>query len=109
MCIRCHPSREQRVLQMLQKVRDAPEFANWNMTSFHHMLLMIKGHNGEEVHHRAVHVAKQFCTWFVTQTHPRFGFPEHAVLQREIDEAIAFFEAHRCLCTEEHREISVTE
>jgi len=66
MCGQCHEGlSDKTVIQQLKDTLENPQFEKWNLTSFNHILITIRGANGGEGHKLGVELGEKFYKWFV--------------------------------------------
>lgn len=109
MCLQCHTTfkDDNGVVTDLQELIKNPQFEEWNTTSLHHVLLMIKGVNGKVAHELAIELAEMFYSWFMGKTRgiwqlfseyePPCGvepFPHSTDIRIMIDDSIQFYRSH---------------
>ena len=105
MCGQCHQAlSDETVIQQWKEALENPRFERWNTTSFSHLLITIRGANGEEAHKLGVELGEKFYKWFVGPSeglweyfvsyHPQFGlepFPSIQEVRKELDDAFTFY------------------
>lgn len=105
MCGQCHQAlSDETVIQQWKEALENPRFERWNTTSFSHLLITIRGANGEEAHKLGVELGEKFYKWFVGPSeglweyfgpyHPQFGlepFPSIQEVRKKLDDAFSFY------------------
>lgn len=115
MCIHCHQRQDPNIIiQQLKAGILNPQFEKWNTTSLSHVLLSIRGLDGDEGHATGLILADMFCKWyggwsnglweyFMTYS-PPYGieaFPKYSEIKKMIDNAKIYYENNKHLKREE--------
>lgn len=102
MCGQCHQAlSDETVIQQWKEALENPEFEKWNLTSFNHVLITIRGANGEEGHKLGVQLGEKFYNWFVGYwgLWEYFGayqsFPSIQQVREQLDTACDYYKQNK--------------
>lgn len=121
MCLRCHMSMSpETAVKSLKKYIENPRFEKWTTTSFHHILLHIRGLDGDEAHDLACQLIEMFFNWYLGWSNglwqmfysynPCLGtFPHSDEMRKMVNEAKQFYQEYKGKTREEMINIMVEE